>query len=83
MYKKLACDTVQEKRIKHRWNDIEQDNQEFKQAKKEGEEYNPHIFENGDTLKQLLVRSRYLLFKPMHKWSHSQKERSEIILARN
>lgn len=76
---KLACDAVQEKRIKHRWDAIERDNQEFKEAKKEGKEYKPHVFENGDTLKQLLVRSRYLLFKPSHKWSDSQKGRANIL----
>ena len=35
--------------------------------------------ENGDTKKQLLARSRYLLFKPKSKWHDQQKERSEIL----
>jgi transposase len=66
-------------RIKYRWEAIDLDNQDYKKAKKEGAEYKPHTFENGDTLKQLLVRSRYLLFKPSGKWNDSQKVRANIL----
>ena len=76
---KLACDAVQELRIKHRWEAIDQDNQQYKQAKKEGKEHKPLILENGDTLKQLLARSRYLLFKPSHKWTKSQEIRANLL----
>ena len=71
---KLACDAVQELRIKHRWDAIDLDNKQHKQAKKDGKEYKPFTFENGDTMKQLLIRSRHLLFKPMHKWTESQEK---------
>ena len=37
------------------------------------------ILENGDTLKQLLARSRYLLFKKQQDWSVSQVLRAEIL----
>ena len=37
------------------------------------------ILANGDTRKQLLVRSRYLLFKSADKWSQSQKEIAAIL----
>lgn len=37
------------------------------------------FFENGDTRKQLLARSRYLLFKSSDKWSESQKTRASIL----
>ena len=76
---KLACDIVQGHRIKHRWDAIEQDNIAQKQAREKGEEYTPLILENGDTVKQLLARSRYLLFKPCHKWTESQKQRANIL----
>ncbi|GAF04696.1 transposase [Saccharicrinis fermentans] len=36
---KLACDVVPEKRIQHRWEAIDQDNKDYKQAKKEGKQY--------------------------------------------
>jgi hypothetical protein len=38
-----------------------------------------HVYENGDTKKQLLARSRYLLFKSKSKWTLSQKKRAEIL----
>ncbi len=76
---KLACDAVQQKRINYRWEAIDQDNQAYKQAQKEGRKYKPNTLENGDTLKQLLARSRYLLFKPSHKWTESQKQRANIL----
>ncbi len=41
--------------------------------------YHPIVFRNGDTSKQLLARSRYLLFKSPQKWSESQKLRAEIL----
>ena len=76
---KLACDAVQQKRIHYRWEAIDQDNQAYKQAKEEGRKYKPDTLENGDTLKQLLARSRYLLFKPSHKWTESQKQRANLL----
>ncbi|MBO6170153.1 MAG: transposase [Bacteroidales bacterium] len=39
----------------------------------------PEVFSNGDTRPQLLVRSRYLLFKSADKWTDSQKERAKIL----
>ncbi|WP_139959982.1 transposase, partial [Flavicella sediminum] len=37
------------------------------------------VFFNGDTLKQLLARSRYLLFKTSNKWTQKQKIRAQIL----
>ena len=39
----------------------------------------PFRFSNGDTRPELLVRSRYLLFKSADKWTERQKERAEIL----
>lgn len=64
---KLASDAVQELRIKYRWQAIEQENSERALAKQTGHTFKPNILENGDTLKQLLARSRYLLFKSPEK----------------
>jgi transposase len=75
----LICDAVQEIRMKHRREAIEQENKEIAEAKKKGEKYTTPTFENGDSRKQLLARSRYLLFKPSGKWRDSQKTRAEIL----
>lgn len=76
---KLACDAVQELRIKHRWAAIQQANDEMEEAKLCGEDYTPFRYPNGDTRKELLVRSRYLLFKSADNWTDRQKQRAEIL----
>ena len=39
----------------------------------------PKELPNGDTLKQLLFRSRYLLYKSPGKWTESQKVRARLL----
>ena len=75
----LASDAVQEIRIKHRWEAIEQENKEMELAKELKLKFIPEVLKNGDTLKQLLARSRYLLYKSENSWSVSQNERAEIL----
>lgn len=61
---KLAYDALQEMRITHRWDAIQADTEAKEEAKCLGQRYAPVVFANGDTPKQLLARSRYLLFCP-------------------
>lgn len=76
---KLACDAVQELRTKHRWEAIRQANDEMEDARHNGEDYVPFRYPNGDTRKELLIRSRYLLFKSADKWTDRQKQRAAIL----
>ena len=76
---KLACDAVQEIRIAHRWEAIQQSNEEMEICRRAGIKYEPFMFANGDTQKELLVRSRYLLFKSAEKWTKRQSERARIL----
>lgn len=76
---KLVYEAVQELRITYRWQVIKEENKKMKEARKKGIDYKPEVFENGDTLRQLLARSRYLLFKSPDKWTKSQKIRAEIL----
>ncbi|NDV79799.1 transposase, partial [Dysgonomonas sp. 511] len=76
---KLACDALQDMRIAFRWKAIEQENKEIALAKENKESYVPLILENGDTHRQLLIRSRYLLFKNEDKWTPKQRQRAEIL----
>lgn len=75
----LAYDAVQEMRINYRWQAIEQENKEMELAKSLKKKFVPQILENGDTLKQLLARSRYILFKRKSKWTPSQHRRAELL----
>ena len=76
---KLACDALQEMRISHRWDAIQKEAEKMYQARMKGKKYVPYTLSNGDTLKQLLARSRYLLFKSPEKWTQSQKERADVL----
>nr|WP_323670665.1 transposase [Galbibacter sp. EGI 63066] len=74
---KLAIEALQELRIKYRWEALDQENEQIKQAK--DKDYMPVIFPNGDSAKQLLARSRYLLYKSPDKWTPNQKERGQLL----
>ncbi len=76
---KLAYDALQEMRIAHRWDAINEETNAIENAKSDNLKYIPEVFENGDTLKQLLARSRYLLFKSREKWTEKQKARAKIL----
>ena len=79
---KLACDAVQEIRIKYRWEALDEENAQIRKARTEKTVFVPEVLENGDTLKQLLARSRYLLFKHKDKWTASQKQRGWLLFER-
>ena len=76
---KLACDAVQQMRIAYRWDAIQEANDEMEDAKLSGTKYIPNVLPNGDTKKELLARSRYLLFKSAEKWTDTQKQRAAIL----
>ncbi|MCC2066042.1 transposase, partial [Bacteroides faecis] len=48
-------------------------------AKACGKIYHAPVFANGDTRKQLLARSIYLLYKKESLWTQSQRIRAEIL----
>jgi len=76
---KLATEALQEIRIKHRWEAIDQENEAIGEAKIQKKRYEPAVLSNGDTIKQLLARSRYSLYKRQEKWTFTQKERAELV----
>lgn len=78
---KLAYDALQEMRIAHRWNAIDEESESIKIAQYNEATYEPFVFSNGDTKKQLLARSRYLLFKSADKWTPKQSQRAKILFA--
>ncbi|MPM71057.1 hypothetical protein SDC9_118020 [bioreactor metagenome] len=79
---KLAFEAVQEIRIKYRWEAMDKENKEIELAREFKKKYIPEVLDNGDTLRQLLARSRYLLFKQRSKWTYSQRQRAELLFER-
>jgi transposase len=76
---RLVMDALQHLRVKLRWKAIEEENRAIQQAKEKGEKYYPEILSNGDTLKELLARSRYLLYKLEGEWTSNQRIRAHIL----
>lgn len=76
---KLALEAVQEVRIRLKWEALDQENQSILEAKLNNTPFVSKEFSNGDTAKQLLTRSRFLLYKSSNKWSESQKDRATIV----
>ena len=76
---KLAMEALQQIRIKHRWEAIDQENDAILLARKTDKEYKPKLLLTGDTRKQLLARSRYLLYKGREKWTIKQALRAQVL----
>ena len=76
---RLVLEALQHLRIKYRWEEIENENQTIKKAKENGLKYKPIVFENGDTPKQLLARSRYIIAKRPDQWTENQKMRGKLL----
>lgn len=76
---RLSADAVQQARIDQRWNEIDREAKAIIKCKKQGTKYKPIILTNGDTPKQLLARSRYILYKMPHQWTKSQMHRAYLL----
>lgn len=68
---KLGLEALQDVRVRYRQKALSQEWQDEKKF--------PQNFSNGDTLRQLLARSRYLLFSFESEWTESQRERAQIL----
>lgn len=75
----LASEALQEIRIKHSWEALDAENEAIELAKKTNTDYDPKILSNGDTLKHLLARSRYVLYKKEKDWTENQKQRATLL----
>jgi transposase len=75
----LVSEAVQEVRMSFRREAITEENEALQKAKEKGVRYIPEVHSNGDTKRQLLARSRHLVFKPEGTWHASQKERADIL----
>lgn len=76
---KLAYEAVQEMRVKARWEALDEESIQIAYAKACGKMYHAPVFANGDTRKQLLARSIYLLYKKESLWTQSQRIGVEIL----
>ena len=75
----LASEALQEIRIRYRWEAIDAENEAIEQAKKSKEPFETEVLSNGETLKQMLARSRYLLYKSEQNWTLEQATRANVL----
>ncbi len=75
----LASEALQEIRIRYRWEAIDAENEAIEQAKKSKETFETEVLSNGETLKQMLARSRYLLYKSEQNWTLEQATRANVL----
>ena len=76
---RLVQNALQYLRVKLGWDALDQQNKEIKSAKEQRIKYVQKTFANGDTPKQLLTRSRYILAKNPENWTANQQERAKIL----
>lgn len=76
---RLSADAVQQARIDQRWEEIDREAKAIIKCKKQGTKYKPIILTKGDTPKQLLARSRYILCKMSHQWTKTQMRRAYLL----
>ena len=56
-----------------------QENEALEKAKTNKKRFEPELLTNGDTVKQLLARSRYFLYKNKSKWTSNQLQRALLL----
>jgi transposase len=76
---RLVMDAMQHIRVGFRWEAIDCENKAIKEAKEKGVKYIPQVLTNGDTLKELLARSKYLLYKFEEDWTLNQAKRAALL----
>lgn len=76
---KLFGEALEEIRIKHRWEVIDQENERIKLEKSQRSQYIPKTYDNGETKRQILARSKHLLLMHKSKWSEVQIKRAEVL----
>jgi transposase len=72
-------EALQHVRVEYRWKAIADENKAIEIARKKGIKHRPVILSNGDTKKQLLARSRYIIAKKPKDWTENQKQRAELL----
>lgn len=56
-----------------------QDNRQYAKARSEGTDYNPPTYSNGETMRQILARSKHTLMISQNKWTEPQRHRVNIL----
>ncbi|MEE0977829.1 MAG: transposase [Muribaculaceae bacterium] len=87
----IMSEAVDQLRIRHRWEVLDQENKAIKEHrakrnacrnKQERDlrgQWTPCLIENGETMPQIMARSRHIILKHKSKWNEQQSIRAKIL----
>ncbi len=75
----LMSQAVDEMRIELRWDVIKAENEQIRICRQQKTQYRPKIQANGETLRQIMARSKHIMTRNMSKWNETQRKRAEIL----
>ena len=87
----LMSEAVDQLRIRHRWEVLDEENKAIREhrakrkacgSKQERDAlgtWKPRIMENGETMPQIMARSRHIILKHKSKWNEQQTVRARIL----
>lgn len=75
----LMSQAIDEMRIELRWEVIKAENEQIRICRQQKIQYRPKIEANGETLRQIMARSKHIMTRNRSKWSESQRKRAEIL----
>lgn len=87
----LMSQAVDQIRVRHRWEVLDKENKEIKEHRRKRKEcknrrerealgqWKPRIMDNGETMPQIMARSRHIILKHSSKWNGQQKARAKIL----
>lgn len=90
----LISEAVDQLRIRHRWEVLNAENKAIKEHRKMRKEaktkkerdligqWEPHRMENGETMPQIMARSRHVILKHQSKWNDQQTARAKILFSK-
>lgn len=91
---RLVSEAVDQLRIRHRWEVLETENKAIREhrarrkAARDRQErdivgqWEPERMENGETMPQIMARSRHIVLKHKSRWNEQQKSRAEILFGK-
>lgn len=90
----LISEAVDQLRVRHRWEVLDAENRAIRAHRQKRKEagtrqekeavgrWEPQRMENGETLPQIMARSRHIILKHKSKWNAQQKARAKILFER-
>lgn len=87
----LMAEAVDQLRIRHRWEVLDEENKAMKEHRAKRKEctnrqqrdalgqWTPRIMGNGETMPQIMARSRHIILKHRSKWNGQQIARAKIL----